>query len=205
MPSLNQYRNLFRNTLGVPNATIEMLVNELLYISRQGPKNDDQYQYVKKVLQKIARLRPKGKTLEALYNIKFWPCRTPSCKFELWSIGNFYVNDRQDLFDIFSDTYAFLNFDSETSRDVADFLRHQGSDFFLSEQVLIMTESLEPIQRDNDLTQEFRGRADAFVKYAIYPTTGNRASRSSRQYRYFDHAECESPFNLLELLQIVEL
>jgi hypothetical protein len=168
MPSLNQYRGLFRDTLEVPNATTNMLVTDLL----KPPmcvhmEDEDRYQYVKELLQEISRMRQNDEELKRLDNEACWPCRTPTWQRELCSIGNFYVNDRQDLFEIFSNTHTFLDFDFDNSRKVADLLRHQGCDSFLSETVLTETESCEPLEHNYDLTQDFRGRADALVKYAI--------------------------------------
>ena len=168
MPSLNQYRDLFRDTLKVPNATMDMLVTDLLESPMDALMEDeDEYQYVKELLQEIARLRRNDEELERLDGKECWPCRTPTCTRELCSIGSFYVNDRQDLFDIFSDTHTFLDFDFDASRKVADLLRNRGCDSFLSEKVFIETESREPLEHDHDLTQDFRGRVDALVKYAI--------------------------------------
>lgn len=165
MPSLNQYRDLFRDTLQVLNATTDMLVTDLLGSLTDCPMEDeDDYQYVKELLKEIARMRPKNRELERLDDIECWPCRAPYCSRELCSIGYFYVNDRQDLFDIFSDSYTFLDFDFDTSKKVADLLRKQGCELFLSENVSIETESREPLEYDHDLTQDFRARADALVK-----------------------------------------
>lgn len=168
MPSLNQYRDLFRFTLEVPNATIDMLITDLLESLPDYPMEDeDGYQYVKELLQEIARLRQNDKELERLNDIECWPCHTPNCPRELCSIGSFFVNDRQDLFNIFTDDYTFLDFDFDTSKRVADLLRNRGCHLFLSENVLITTESREPLEYNHDMTQNFRGRADALVKYAI--------------------------------------
>ena len=178
MPSLNQYRNLFRDTLEVPNATMEMLVTDLLESPMDAPMNDeDGYQYVKELLQEIARLRQNDAELERLDNKECWPCRTPTCPRQLCSIGSFYVNDRQDLFDIFSGTHTFLDFDFDTSRKVADLLRHRGCDSFISEEVFTETEAREPLEYEHALTQDFRGRADALVRYAI--SSSNRTPHFS--------------------------
>ena len=168
MPSLNQYRDLFRDTLEVPNATMEMLITDLLESPTDDPMEDeDGYQYVKELLQEIARLQQNDEELDRLDDEECWPCRTPTCPRELCSIGSFYVNDRQDLFNMFSDTHTFLDFDFDMSRKVADLLRNRGCDSFLSEEVFIETESREPLERNHVLTQNFRSRADALVKYAI--------------------------------------
>ncbi|OKL55903.1 hypothetical protein UA08_08808 [Talaromyces atroroseus] len=185
MPSLNQYCNLFRYTLKVPNATMDMLVTALLESLTDRPMEDEgSYQYVKELLQEIARLQQNDKELKRLDNIKCWPCRTPNCRRELCSIGTFYVNDRQDLFDIYSDSYTFLDFDFDTSKRLADLLRNRGCHTFLSENVIVDTESREPLQYDHNLTQDFRGRADTLVKY-------------------FEYLECESPYEPRSLLENV--
>jgi hypothetical protein len=204
MPSLNQYRDLFRFTLQVPNATMNMLVTDLLESLTDCPmEDDDGYQYVKELLQEIARLRQDNKELERLNDIKCWPCHAPNCPRELCSIGSFYVNDRQGLFDIFSDSYTFLDFDFDTSKRLADLLRNLGCDSFLSDKVIIGTESREPLKYDHDLTQEFRGRADALVKYAISASDWTLCFSCLHWSRYFKHVECESSYEPRPLLENV--
>jgi hypothetical protein len=204
MPSLNQYRDLFRFTLEVPNATMDMLVTDLLESLTDCPMEDeDSYQYVKELLQEIARLRQNNKELERLDDIECWPCHMPNCPRELCSIGSFYVNDRQGLFDIFSDSYTFLDFDFDTSKRVADLLRNRGCDSFLSENVSIDTESHEPLEYDHDLTQDIRGRADALVKYVISSSDWTLRFSCLRWYRYFEYLECESSYEPRPLLENV--
>jgi len=127
--SLNDYRHLFRDTLKVPNATIAMLVDGLLEPTRDNPM---EYGNVKEILQEIARLRKK-EDLKRLNNEKCWPCHTPKYARKYHSVGNIYVNDRQDLFDIFSDRHTFLDFDFDTSKEIAELLPKRGRDSFLSE------------------------------------------------------------------------
>lgn len=168
MPSLNDYRGLFQDTLEVPNATTDMLVTELLESATDADMEDeDGYHHIKELLQEIARLPPKDRELGRLVGQECWPCRTPTCPRRLCSIGSFYVNDRQDLFDIFSDTHTFLDFDFNSSRRFAKLLRDRGCDSFLSDKVATETEFCGPLEHDHDLIQDFRGRADALVKYTI--------------------------------------
>ncbi|KID97303.1 ATPase-like, ATP-binding domain protein, partial [Metarhizium majus ARSEF 297] len=185
MPSLNKYRGLFRDALEVPNATMDMLVTELLEPT-MDMEDKDGYQHVKELLQEIARLRPNGRVLERLDGKDCWPCRTPTCLHDLCSMGSFYVNDRQDLFDIFTKTHTFLDFDFNASRKLADLLCNRGCDSFLSEKVSTEIEFREPLEHDHDLMQDFRFRADALVKY-------------------FEYAECQSPYELRPLLENVEV
>lgn len=162
--SLNEYRDLFRDTLNVPNATMGMLVTDLLELQMDSPMEDeDKYQYAKELLQEIARLRQNDKELLRLRGQKCWPCHTPTCPRVFCSIGDFYVNNRQDLFEIFSHTHTFLDFNFTVSRKFADLLRGRGCDSFLSEKVIIETKACQPLVQDHDLTQNFRARADALV------------------------------------------
>jgi hypothetical protein len=170
MPSLNQYRDLFRDTLKVQNATVDMLITDLPDSSSIGlPMRDmDGYQYVKELLQEIARLRPNNTTLGRLQGKFCWPCSTQTFPQSLMRMGQFYVNDRQNLFEIFSRTHPFLDFDFETSRKLEDMLRRCGCDSFLSDNILIKTESCGPLQYDHNMTQNLRGRTNALVKYVYY-------------------------------------
>jgi hypothetical protein len=165
---LKKYRGLFQCTLKVPNATMNLLVTDLLRSAKSDPMEDeDAYQYIKEIVQEIARPQRDDEKLKLLDNKACWPCRTPTCPRELCSIGSFYVNDRQDLFDIFSDYHNFLDFDFNASKKVADLLLTRDYDSSLSKNVVIRTESREPHSYDGDLTRDLRGRADALAKYAI--------------------------------------
>lgn len=206
MPSLNQYRDLFRFTLEVPNTTMDMLVTDLLKSLTDCPMEDEEnYQYVKELLQEICRLWQNNEELERLDDIECWPCHSPNYPRKLCSIGGFYVNDRKDLSDIFSDSYTFLDFDFATSKSVAGLLRNRGCDSFLSENVFIDTESCEPLEYDHELTQDFRGRADALVKYAISSSGWTLRFSCLRWYRYFEHVKCESSYELRPLLENVKV
>ncbi|KAF2262892.1 hypothetical protein CC78DRAFT_605161 [Lojkania enalia] len=176
------------DTLEVQNATMDMLVTDLLDESSMcvPMQDEDGYQYIKELLQEIARLRQSDAELKRLDGKKCWPCRTPTCPRELRSIGSFYVNDRQNLFDIFSNTHTFLDFDFDTSRKVEDLLHNRGCYSFLSENVIIETESCKPLEHDRDFTRDLRSRENALVKY-------------------FEFAECKSPYELRPLLKNVEV
>jgi hypothetical protein len=135
MSSLNQYRDLFRDTLEVPNATIDMLIDDLLEYTEISMEDEDDYEYIKELLQEIARLLQDDEDLERLQDEACWPCRKPTHARELCSIGDFYVNDRQDLFEIFAESHNFLDFSFNTSKMLADLLHISGCDSFLSESV----------------------------------------------------------------------
>lgn len=166
-PTLPKYCELFRKTLAVPNATMDMLVNDLLKATtRARVEDDDEYRYVQDLLREMSRAPRRSDALAQLDDAKCWPCRTPTCSREFRSIGNFFVNDRQDLFDIFSSTHTFLDFGFDASRKIAGLFPHRRCHSFLSENVSIKTESREPLVDDDGLTQDLRGRADALAKYS---------------------------------------
>ncbi|KAH7130730.1 putative heterokaryon incompatibility protein [Dendryphion nanum] len=176
-PSLDQYRNLFRDTLKVPNATIDMLATELM-------ESLDNHQYVRDLLLEIARLWRADEEVTMLDKEDCWPCRMSTGLPDLCSIDDdvFYINDRQDLFDIFCDSHNFLDFDFDNSKWFADWFRCKYPYQFVSEEVFIETKPLgSPIHCDN-LTMDIRGRAGALTKY-------------------FKHARCESPYETLSLLK----
>jgi hypothetical protein len=145
-----------------------MLVDELLRVALSS-RSEDGYRHAKELLPEIARMHRDDNEMEDLDGERCWPCRTSSYWRKFCSIGSFYVNDREDLFEIFSNTHTFLDFDFDTSRNLENILRNGGCDMFLSENVLIETESRKPLEYAHDLTQDFRGRADALVKYVIRP------------------------------------
>lgn len=165
-PSLNQYRNLFRDTLEVPNASMDMLVSELLHMPRSAGRIPcEDYKYTKELVQEIARLQRGDVELKRLDGQACWPC-ADAIDPAMRSIGEFYVNDRADLFNLFNGAACFLDFDFDTSKKLADLLHFQGCNMFLSTRVKILTESCEPLHFGEDFTQEFRARADALIRYA---------------------------------------
>lgn len=168
MPTLNQYRTLFRDTLEVPNVTIEMLVTELINTSL-SELNGDTFQYCKDILLDISRMRETNNALQPLNSAKCWPCREPSGQPTLCTIGDFYVNDRQNLFDIFSTSRTFLDFDFDQSRMISDLLRSRGCVSFLSSKVTVRTLAHEPLEIDKELTEDYGNRADALKKYVPKP------------------------------------
>jgi hypothetical protein len=162
--SLRQYGELFRETLEVPNATREMLVTEFLEVVHHFEDDENEHIYAKELLQELARPPWDDEDLERLSDEDCWPCRTPDGTLAFFCIGDFYVNDRQDLYKMFADTHTFLDCTFETSKRLTDLLRSQDCESFLSESVLIDTECLEPLSYDRYLTADFRSRADCLVK-----------------------------------------
>jgi len=170
MPTLNDYRALIRDTLEVPNVTADMLVGELLNITSDAnaTRIDDRFQYSKDLLHDINRMQLTDTALQRLNHAKCWPCLSPSLEEEMFcSIGNFYVNDRQDLFEIFQDYFPFLGFNFATSKAMTKLLRSRGCVSFLSSQVTVKREACQPLEFDNELTRDYKERADALNKYAI--------------------------------------
>jgi hypothetical protein len=162
--SLRQYRDLFKETLEVPNATREMLVTELLEVTYDFEDDEDEHTYAKELLQELARPPWDDPDLERLSDEACWPCRTPEGTLEFFCIGDFYVNDRQDLYELFADTHTFLDCTFETSKRLTDLLLSQDCQSFLSKSVLIDTECLEPLSYDRHLTADFRSRAAYLMK-----------------------------------------
>ncbi|KAK8912646.1 hypothetical protein VCV18_012325 [Metarhizium anisopliae] len=162
-PSLKRYRDLFQETLGVQDATVTTLVTELLE-SAMYVKDNSKYQHVKDLWLEIADMRPDGAMLDQLDGKSCWPCRTPTRLRAIYSVGSFYINDRQDLFDAFSNTHTFLDFNLDVSRKLAKILQDRGCDSFLSKKVVTKIEPHDPLEQDIGLAQDFRGRADALVQ-----------------------------------------
>jgi hypothetical protein len=163
MNTLNQYRSLFRDTLDVPNVTLKMLVQGL--IGTSGAPWEDNITYSKDLLLDISRKRETDNELRPLQGAKCWPCRLRTGEAAFCAVGDFYVNDRQNLFDVFKESQTFLDLDFEDSRRVTDLLRKLGCVSFLSEQVTVNTEAHQPLQIDHGLSQNYQRRADALNRY----------------------------------------
>jgi hypothetical protein len=145
--------------LEVPNATRDMLLSELL--DRTGDE-EDEHEYAKELLQEIARPPYEDDDLKRLEYQSCWPCRNPEGTLEFCGVEEFYVNDRQDLYETFADSVTLLDCCFDTSKRLGDLLRNQGATF-LSKSVSIDTECREPLKHDPRLTADFRGRADYLV------------------------------------------
>ncbi|KAF2008954.1 putative heterokaryon incompatibility protein [Aaosphaeria arxii CBS 175.79] len=187
--SLNEYRDLFRDTLEIPNATVEMLITDLLDVSSKMTSlihDEDGYQYVRELIQEIGRLYKDDSEVKRLVGKRCWPCRMRTGPPTLRRIGGFYVNDRQDLCDIFSDTYTILDFDLYVSRQVEGLLCSQACFQFLSESVTVETKFREPLGQDHDLKKDLQSRKGALMKY-------------------FEFVGCESPHELRPLFDNIEV
>lgn len=170
MSTLNQYRSLFRDTLDVPNVTLKMLVQGFISTS------DTPWEYSKDLLLDISRKRETNNELRLLQGVKCWPCRLPTGEPAFCAVGDFYVNDRQNLFEIFKDSQTFLDLDFDDSRRVTDLLHKLGCVSFLSEQVKVNTEAHLPLQSDHEMSQNYQRRADALNRYVtlFQPSGGIR-------------------------------
>lgn len=163
MSTLNQYRSLFRDTLDVPNVTLKMLVQG--FISTSDTPSEDNIDYSKKLLLDISHKEETGNELMLLQDAKCWPCRLPTGEPAFCAVEDFYVNDRQNLFDIFKDSQTFLDLNFDDSRKVTDLLHKLGCISFLSKQVKVNTEAHQPLQIDHEMSQNYQRRADALNRY----------------------------------------
>lgn len=143
-----------------------MLVTELLELSEnfEEDENEDDYQYIRELLKGIAHLPQNDEALERLACEQCWPCRNPNQERQLCMMGDFYINDRQDLFNIFAGHHTFLDFSFEDTKLLTDLLGGQSCSSFLSEKVSVKTECCGKSEVDDDLTEDFRSRADWLVE-----------------------------------------
>lgn len=182
MNTLSQYRGLFRDTLDVPNVTLEMLVEG--FIGTSDAPTEDNITYSKDLLLDISGKRETDNELRPLRGAKSWPCRLPTGEAAFCEIGVFYINDRQNLFDVFKESQTFLDLGFDDSQRVRDLLRNLGCVSFLSEQVTVDTEPHQPLQIDHGLSQNYQRRADALSKYVTLtrPSLGVRFNHRSVNY-----------------------
>ena len=176
--TLGQYRGLFRDTLDVPNVTLKMLVQGFLGTS--DAPTEDNIAYSRELLLDISRKRETESELRPLKDAKCWPCRLPTDEVDFCTVGEFYVNDRQNLFEVFKESQTFLDLNFDDSRRVRDLLRKLGC-LFLSEQVTVDTEAHQPLQIDHGLSQNYQRRADALNKYVALMQPGLGIGLSSSE------------------------
>lgn len=169
MPTLEEFGDLFQRMLEVPNATLNMLITELLHTTSDpsAAVNTEDFQYCKDLLLEINRRRETNNELQQLHGSQCWPCRLCSTKI-FRAIGEFYVNDRQLLFNEFKSSHSFLDLDFDDSRYISDLLRRLGCDSFLSEKVVVETDAHQPLEEDEALAEDYRSRAIALSEYVSY-------------------------------------
>ncbi|KAF2176591.1 hypothetical protein K469DRAFT_698364 [Zopfia rhizophila CBS 207.26] len=158
-PTLRDYATLFHRALGVPDVTMYMLVAELCSLS--GEASQPAFRYGKELLRDLRRFTGKADESILLGERPCWPCRIRSGDLAWLKVGQFYVNDRQNLFEIFSNRVSFLDFDFDDSRPITPLLKKVGCKDFLSDRVGIETMALGRLEQDPRLTQKYRSRAQA--------------------------------------------
>jgi hypothetical protein len=156
--------SLFRRTLGVSEATLESLVTELLETTKKNPmENSRSYLRAKLLLRHVVRVPASKDEFRRLHNKSFWPCHTPESPRKFCSIDEFLINDRQDLFDMFSSRHTFLDFDFDTATLITDTFKNHASFSFLSKSVSVETLFHKPLGLNHASTTDFRARADSLV------------------------------------------
>jgi hypothetical protein len=173
-PTLDEFGDLFTKILDVPDATLAMLIAELRDICVAAEQVE--FEYCKSLLLEISRKRETNDELEQLKSIRCWPCRSPSNKFSFCAIGEFYVNDRQLLYDMFQDSHPFLDLDFDSTQDVSGLLRKLHCTSFLSKQVTVETEACQPLLLNDELTQDYRIRCLA-IKRCVHTKKCGATSR----------------------------
>jgi hypothetical protein len=155
---------LFTQTLRVSEATLESIVTELLETTTKDPMEDlRSYMRAKLLLRHVVRLPTSEDELRRLQGKSFWPCHSPESPRKFCSIDEFLVNDRQNLFDMFSSRHTFLDFDFDTARLITDTFKNLASFSFLSKRVSVETLFHKPLGLNHASTTDFRARADSLV------------------------------------------
>jgi hypothetical protein len=159
------YRELFTQTLQVSEATLESLVTELLETTKKDPMEDlRSYMHAKLLLEHIVRLPTSEDELRRLHGKSFWPCHTPDSPRKFCPIDEFLVNDRQDLFDIFSRRHTFLDFGFDSARLITGTFKNQASFLFVSECVSVKTSFYDLLAFNHSSTTDFRARSGSIIK-----------------------------------------
>src|SRR5437762_10926300 len=152
-PTLQEYATLFHNTLGVRNVTMTMLGAELCSLRSEASQST--FQYGKELLREISHFTENADRDVRLKEEPCWPCRTGSGDLAWLKIGQFHVNDRQNLFEIFSNRVSFLDFDFSRSRRITLLLEKVGCNDFLSDRVKMETVALGRLEQNHRLTEEY--------------------------------------------------
>lgn len=167
--SLKDHENLFCRTLGVPDADSKMYFKELkMKVEDMNAMADvDTYNYVKQLLIGIASLPKTATMLAWLKSEKCWPYRTAKGSGKLRSMEqDFYINDSQQLFDIFFETHPCLDFDVQSSNTLKPLLEKFGCRNHLSKCVTMEAEPYKLLRANDTFTRDLRARTGALMRYA---------------------------------------
>ena len=117
--------DLFRETIGVQDVTLEILVDELCVNSNSLPTVES-FQYAKKLIKACSEFGSLLLRDSDLIRQRCWPCRNMAGEMVWESVEEFYTNDNQDLYEMFSSITSFLDFKFEEIRRLKSFLKAVG-------------------------------------------------------------------------------
>lgn len=160
-------RELFCTALNVTDATPSIVIDELLEITKSDPSTEQNAtRHSKSLLSQLAAYTQSGVALESKYlslltTKACWPCLSngnPCFR----SLSQAHANDRQVVYDTFSDRVVMLDFSFEQTRSLMPLLKVLNFGRYLS-KAKVETGLSEEGNRDEVLTDDLRQRT-----YALY-------------------------------------
>jgi hypothetical protein len=170
IPLSNHYPDLielFCTVLNVKDATPSIVIDELLEITKSYPSAErNAIRHSKSLLYQLAAYTKSGLTIDGNYlslltTKACWPCLSngnPCFR----SSSQAYANDRQIVYEIFSDRVVMLDFSLEQTQSLMPLLKVLGFRRYLS-KAKVEAGLSEEGNRDEVLTCDLRKRA-----YALY-------------------------------------
>lgn len=151
---------LFRNIIGAHDITLSILVEELCRISTKEDERamSEDFHYAKELIQACSKFETEVGSSNELTSEPCWPCRSREGS-RIWKKAKeFFANDRQDLYDIFSKFVTFLDFKFEEVNRIKSFLKAAGIKFISS--AVPNTRLEEPFEIDVDRKADMHWRAE---------------------------------------------
>ena len=175
-----RFEELFRQILEVPDASAEMLVEELRSESRTRFDHsvDEQVQQVTALLTGLNDFARRSTGLpkevsRSLLTLTCWPCCLEgstvivfvSCETE------FFINDRRDIAELFGNQISMLQLSVEAVSALNRLLKAlMLDDRRLSESTKVETRSCGPQRLDESQTKSLRMKSEALLRYAPSPS-----------------------------------
>ena len=163
-------RDFFVERLGVKMPTLEIHIEELQILCNNA--TDVPVEQIKGLLKEINLWQPVENNVQELRDKKILPAKTKHGRKILMSpMDTFAIVDRQKYGDIFTKKVATLDFTLEEIRSIKTFLSALGLDNRYVSHLANETSKVEDAMEGVILSEDFRRRAYALVRYVVGVTS----------------------------------
>ena len=159
-------REVFVERLGVDLPTLELYVEELQNLCNNAI--DVPFEQIKGLIREISLWKPVENDVQELKDNDILPANDKhGHKVLLSPMDTFAIIDRQKYGDIFAEKVATLDFTLDEIRSIKPFLSALGLDDRYTSHLANETSGVGDAIEDMTLSEDFRRRAYALVRYVI--------------------------------------